>query len=199
MFFIPSRSGSHGLTHTHTQPQYLSRPKCELVEVCLKWGYNAQVYFQQQSLPRRNWMHILSLSGQGRDMRYTSVKANHLLPRRQTALKGTLGQRTANTQGCGSSLACKMTSITASASCHGNGCKGWIGNWSSANCLRYIAARLVASEPPSNCSKTFASSFHPFVVSGFKLRRPISPGMDACFFSFAWFSQAIIWRKETRT
>lgn len=116
-----------------------------------------------------NWVLAPSTMG-----KICTCKANHL-PRRQTALKGTLGQRTANTQGCGSSLACEIISITASSSCHGNGCKGWIGNWSSANCLRYLAARLVASEPPSNCSKTFASSFHPCVISGFKPRRPISP------------------------
>lgn len=49
-----AHTGSHSLTTS--------------AEACLKWGYNAQAYLQQQSLPRRLRMHILPLSGQGKDM-----------------------------------------------------------------------------------------------------------------------------------
>lgn len=100
----------------------------------------------------------------------------HWRPRLQTILKGTLGQRTAKTQGCGSALLCGNTSARKSASsCQGNGCNGWTGNSPLANARRYAAARRVASFPPSSRSKILASSSHPLVTSRFNSLFPIAP------------------------
>lgn len=93
------------------------------------------------------------------------------LPRFHTILNGTDGQRTAMTHSWGLSWATGITSISEGWQCQTKGIKSFCGRVLLTSCLKYVAARLLLSDPPCKVSKiaaNFSQSF--FVVSAIGLQ-----------------------------
>lgn len=97
--------------------------------------------------------------------------SHQTLPRFHTILNGTDGQRTAMTHSWGLSWATGITSISAGWQCQTKGIKSFCGRVLFTSCLKYVAARLLLSDPPCKVSKilaNFSQSF--FVVSAIGLK-----------------------------
>lgn len=113
------------------------------------------------------WVHtqsdhillILAKEKMSRTSLFFSISHQRRL-RFHTARSGTLGQRTANTQGWGSKRAANC-SPSGSASCQGSGCSSCNGRLFWAKPRKYLAACTVASDPPNSRSKILANSIHP--------------------------------------